>query len=158
VGGKILGGGSVTGIMSYQSGTPIQVGINNNLALFNSKQMPDMVTGTNPKATWSGKFDPNRDVFLNINAFKAPAANTFGNAPAVLNTRVFPNLNENFGLMKRTAIREQVNLEFRFEMFNAFNRVIFGGPNANFSDPFNFGKVTGSAGGRTAQFALKLNY
>lgn len=156
--GKAVGGWSVTGILTYQSGTPIAVGINNNLLLFNSKQMPDVVAGVNPQASWSGKFDPNRDLFLNINAFKAPAPNTYGNAPSVMNTRVFPNYNENFGIMKRTVIKEQINLEFRFEMFNAFNRVIFGGPNANFSDPFNFGKVTGSGGGRNGQFALKLNY
>ncbi len=49
-------------------------------------------------------------------------------------------------------------MEFRFETFNAFNRVIFGGPNANISDPTNFGKVTSSGGGRNSQFALKLNY
>ena len=156
--GKVLGGWSLTGILTYQSGVPIGVGINNNLLLFNSKQMPNMVTGVDPKATWTGKFDPNRDLFLNIKAFTAPAPNTFGNAPALLNTRVFPSLNENLGIMKRTVIKEQVNLEFRYEMFNALNRVIFGGPNANFSDPFNFGKVTSSGGGRNSQFALKLNY
>ncbi len=121
--------------------------------------MPDIVSGVNPMNTWSGKFDPNKNLYLNSNAFKTPAPFTIGNAPTVLNVRVFPSLNENLGLMKRTYIKERLNVEFRFEMFNAFNRTVLGGPATNVSDPFNFGKVTSQANGpRTAQFAMKLNY
>ena len=62
-------------------------------------------------------------------------------------------------MMKRTRFTESINLEFRFEMFNAFNRVRFAGPATNFSDSFNFGKVTSQANGpRTGQFALKFNF
>jgi hypothetical protein len=76
-----------------------------------------------------------------------------------LNVRVFPGLNENFGIIKRTVIKEQMNIEFRFEMFNAFNRVRFGGPSSNVSDPINYGKISGQANGaRVGQFALKFNY
>ena len=157
--GKVLQGWEVNGILSYQSGTPIGVGVNNQLPLFSSRNMPDIVSGVNPMNTWSGKFDPNKNLYLNSNAFKTPAPFTIGNAPTVLNVRVFPSLNENLGLMKRTYIKERLNVEFRFEMFNAFNRTVLGGPATNVSDPFNFGKVTSQANGpRTAQFAMKLNY
>jgi len=72
--------------------------------------------------------------------------------------RVFPSYNEDFGIMKRTYIKEQMNIEFRFEMFNAFNRHIFGGPATNFSELPTFGKVTSASSGRRGQFALKFNF
>ena len=53
----------------------------------------------------------------------------------------------------------RINLEFRFEMFNAFNRVRFGNPASNVSDPVNFGRVTSQSNApRQGQFALKLNF
>ena len=106
--------------------TPIGVGVNNTLPLFNSRNLPNMVPGVDPKLDTSN-FDPARDLYLNIKAFQTPAPFTFGNAPSLLNVRAFPSYNEDFGIMKRTYIREQMNIEFRFEMFNAFNRHIFGG-------------------------------
>jgi hypothetical protein len=52
-----------------------------------------------------------------------------------------------------------MNFEFRFEMFNAFNRHIFGAPAlTNFSDLTTFGKVVSASGGRRGQFALKFNF
>ena len=62
------------------------------------------------------------------------------------------------GITKRTYMTETVNVEFRFEMFNAFNRHRLGGIRNNVSDPFNFGKVTGAGGNRQGQFALKINF
>jgi Carboxypeptidase regulatory-like domain len=157
VAGKILGGWQINGIMSYQSGTPIGVTINNTLPLFNSRNLPSMVPGVDPKLP-KENFDPARDLLLNIGAFSTPAPLTFGNAPSLLNVRNFPSYNEDFGIMKRTYIREAMNVEFRFEMFNAFNRHIFGSVQTNVSDPFNFGKITSASGGRVGQFALKFNF
>ncbi|MBC8166927.1 MAG: TonB-dependent receptor, partial [Bryobacteraceae bacterium] len=126
--GKVIGGWQLTGVLSYQSGTPIGVGVNNTLPLFNSRNLPNTVAGVDP--TFSKKdFDPARNVLLNAAAFQSPAAFTFGNAGSVLpNARTFNTYNEDFGILKRTRFTESINLELRFEMFNAFNRVIFGGP------------------------------
>ena len=105
-------------------------------------------------------FDPAKNLLLNINAFRAPAPFTYGNAGSILpNARNFRSLNEDFGLMKRTSFMERVILEFRFELFNAFNRVVFGGPATNVSDAFNFGRVTSQANGpRVGQLAVKLTF
>jgi hypothetical protein len=104
-------------------------------------------------------FDPHKDVYLNINAFQAPLPFSYGNAPAVLNVRGFPLFNEDLGIMKRTYIKESANVEFRFEMFNAFNRVRFGSPATNVSNPFNFGQVGGQANTpRRAQAVLRVNF
>ncbi len=158
--GKIIGGWQLNGIVSYQSGHPIQIGYNNTLPLFNSGNTPNSVAGQKVELVSKSGFDPAKQVLLNINAFSNPAPFTFGSSGQVLpNARDFPNYNEDFGLMKRTFFTESINLEFRFELFNAFNRVIFGGPATNFSDPSNFGKVTGQANSpRNGQFALKLNF
>jgi Carboxypeptidase regulatory-like domain len=157
VAGKILGGWQINGIMSYQSGTPISAGVNNNLPLFNDRNLPNVVPGVNPKFDTSN-FDPAQDLYLNVKAFAEPAPFTYGNAASILNVRTFPSYNEDFGIMKRTVIHEDMNIEFRFEMFNAFNRHIFGAPSSNVSDPFSFGKITSASGGRQGQFALKFNF
>ena len=154
---KILGGWQINGIMAYQSGTPIGVGVNNALPLFNSRNLPNMVQGVNPKLDTSN-FDPATDLYLDAKAFQTPAPFTFGNAPTILNVRAFPSYNEDLGIMKRTYIKEQMNIEFRFEMFNAFNRHIFAAPAANFSDLPTFGKITSASAGRRGQFALKFNF
>ena len=157
--GKIIGGWQVNGILSYQAGAPIGVGINNTLPLFNSRNLPDIVQGVNPNLPREN-FDPAKNLLLNINAFRAPAPFTYGNAGSILpNSRNFRSLNEDFGLMKRTSFMERVILEFRFELFNAFNRVVFGGPATNVSDAFNFGRVTSQANGpRVGQLAVKLTF
>ena len=60
--------------------------------------------------------------------------------------------------MKRTTIKEQMNLEFRCEMFNVFNRVRFTTPDFNLLSP-GFGTVGGQANSpRVIQFALKFNF
>lgn len=158
--GKLIGGWQVNGILNYQSGEPIGVGVNNTLPLFNSRNLPNVVAGVSPILADKGSFDPAKDLLLNSRAFTEPAPFTFGNAPSLLsNARTFNNYNEDFGIMKRTYFTEAINVEFRFEMFNAFNRVRFASPATNLSDPFNFGKVTSQANSpRTSQFALKFNF
>ncbi len=70
-----------------------------------------------------------------------------------------------FNLAKRIKFTETANLEFRWEVFNAFNNVNFNVPVARFFDPAtnnidrNFGKVTRTIGEpRLMQFALKINF
>jgi hypothetical protein len=63
-------------------------------------------------------------------------------------------------MMKRTTIRESLNIEFRFEAFNVFNRVQFSGGNTSYS-PENpaFGLTGGQANlPRLCQATLKVNF
>lgn len=59
-------------------------------------------------------------------------------------------------LLKNTSVSERLKLQFRWEMYNAFNKVEFGGPDMN-PNSITFGCACGlSQGARTMQFGLKL--
>ena len=63
-----------------------------------------------------------------------------------------------FNLSKRTAINDEVELEFRWEVFNAFNNVNFGLPSSDIRGT-SFGQVTNTVtGSRVMQFAMKFNF
>jgi hypothetical protein len=171
--GKIMGGWRVTGIAQYQSGSPLNVVADNTLPgqLGGDFLRANVVAGV-PKRTKvsPGDFDPARDRWINAEAFSIPAPFTLGNGPRFnSDLRGFAYLNEDLGLGKRTHITENVNVDFRVEFFNAFNRVVFGGPAGNpflsgavgnnLSDPTTFGKVGSQANlPRQIQFGLKINY
>ncbi len=63
-------------------------------------------------------------------------------------------------LLKTTKLTETKSLEFRFEVFNAFNHTQFFGPttvDGNFNDP-TFGHVINADAPRICQAALKLHF
>jgi hypothetical protein len=70
-----------------------------------------------------------------------------------------PGLNNwDIAILKDTAIREAMNLEFRAEFFNAFNHAQFGQPDGNVDDQATntFGLITTANPPRIMQFSLKL--
>ncbi len=63
-----------------------------------------------------------------------------------------------FNLTKRTKITETTDVEFRWEVFNAFNNVNFGNPSTDIFST-SFGQTTTTiTNPRLMQFALKLNF
>ncbi|MBO0800504.1 MAG: hypothetical protein J2P31_16925, partial [Blastocatellia bacterium] len=63
-----------------------------------------------------------------------------------------------FSLTKSWPIRERVKMQFRAEVYNAWNNVNFNAPN---TDPTNsaFGTITSTSGdARNWQFAFKLTF
>jgi hypothetical protein len=65
---------------------------------------------------------------------------------------------EDFSAFKNIFLHSESRyLQFRAEFFNIFNRVDFGGPATNVSNPLTFGIISGQANTpRIIQFALKL--
>jgi hypothetical protein len=113
-------------------------------------------------------FNPAIDKWYNRAAFTDPNSNvtvasglpySFGDKPAYQsNDRSFPYYEEDFGLIKRTPIKEGVGLQFRAETFNAFNRTVFGGPD---SSPYDvgFGEVSSQNNSpRAIQLTLRLEF
>ncbi|MGH9665065.1 MAG: TonB-dependent receptor domain-containing protein, partial [Bryobacteraceae bacterium] len=142
---KVLGGWSLSAFGTYGSGYPLPiVTVNTNSLAFTGGLRPNL-TGEPLRAdTGSGGFDPNRDYYLNPAAFANPAPLTFGNAPAYLNVRQPFLINESFGIFKQIRIVERVTTQFRVEMTNPLNRVVFGAPTTDLSST-SFGKVGSQA-------------
>ncbi len=166
--GKLVGGWEIAGIHEYQSGGIVNsafggsLQVANNIPAFGQVLRPNVVAGQPKKATWSGKFDPAKDLYLNPNAFTIPAPFTFGNAARnYSDMRGFAYLNEDISIIKRTYFGEVRNLEFRVDFFNPFNRHVFASYaiGNNPSQPAAYGKVGGQSNlPREIQFALRLHF
>jgi hypothetical protein len=156
---RVLGGWKITGLHMYSSGTPISVITNNTLPLFNPSLRPNVVSSNVRTNISAGDYDPGRgDLWLNPAAFANPAPYTFGNAPRYLgNARIAARLSESFGVLKDTRFQERYNLQFRMEMTNPLNRVVWGGPVSNFASA-SFGRIGSAGGARQIQFGLKLYF
>ena len=66
--------------------------------------------------------------------------------------------NEDFSIIKRTRLFESRAIVFKAELFNAFNRHVFGRPDAGPKDGTfgaNFGTVNGP---RNVQFTLRFDF
>jgi len=97
--------------------------------------------------------------WYNIDCYPLPAPLHFGNAGK--NILEGPGAVEaDFSLRKVFNITESKNLEFRFEMFNAFNHPVFALPDRFIDDgPGAAGVITSTVvPSRQLQFALKLHF
>jgi hypothetical protein len=156
IAGKLAGGWQLTGIHQYQSGRPVSLTANNTLPIFNSALRPDVIPGVSRTLEVS---DPLADQWINRAAFAVPTGLRLGTA-----ARAYSDLrgqgfsNESFGLIKKTPISEGINLTFRAEFFNAFNRTVFALPVGNVSAG-NFGRVSSQSNApRQGQLALRLDF
>jgi len=99
--------------------------------------------------------------WFNTAAFSAAPSFTYGNAPRYMGQiRYSPGNNWNLTIAKRFSLFESLRIQFRAEMYNAFNHVRFGRPDTNITDQ-GFGLVTGEAPGagpRIVQMALRLQF
>jgi hypothetical protein len=82
---------------------------------------------------------------------------TIGNAPRTVCCG--PGINNwEIAFLKITPLSERFKLEFRGELFNAFNHAQFFQPDGNFTDGSDFGRVKRARDPRLIQFALKLSF
>jgi hypothetical protein len=148
----ILGGWQWSGILTAKSGLPLSINpATNNTGGFGFNQRPDLVAGVNPVAQ-------NQSIthWINPAAFAQPAAFTFGDAPRFLsNLRAPKFFNYDMGIEKWWGLGEARRIQFRFEMFNAFNHPNFFEPDTNLGDS-NFGTITSAYPARSVQFGGKF--
>jgi carboxypeptidase family protein len=140
---KMLGGWAVSGIITLQSGMPINVTTELALPAIGPIR-PNVVTGQSlygPDHS-RGSFNPNTNQYINPSAFTAPPPFTFGDAPAYFDSlRSFGLRDWDVALMKKFPINERISLNFKGEFFNVLNTVNFGAPNSDINSP-GFGKIT----------------
>ena len=152
----IVGGWQVSGIFRWTSGLPLRFSAPDNVFAFGGAQYPDV---TNLKGA---KLDQKTiDRWFNTSVFAQPASYTFGNAPRWFSNIRYDNTNNwDLALAKNWQIMESIRIQFRAEMFNAYNRVQFGRANTTFGSAA-FGTVGGTAPGagpRNVQFGLRLAF
>ncbi|HZO99330.1 MAG TPA: carboxypeptidase regulatory-like domain-containing protein [Terriglobia bacterium] len=158
VGSRVLGSWEFTGIWTAESGTPFSIGggcngSNNSGTLIGGDRAD--LTGQpfnvhqGSKAQWLQNY-------FNRAAFQCNAAGTFGNSARNLMAGPGQN-NFDLGVFKNFPIKEHYNIQFRWEMFNAFNRVWFSNPNTCVTCGTSFSQITGQRNSpRIMQAALKF--
>jgi hypothetical protein len=145
---KVWGGWQLSGITTIETGMPVNITIQGDVAGTGvGGQRPNVVGDPLLNAhTVSRWFNPA--------AFAVPAAGTFGNLGR--DAIVGPGANNwDFSAQKYFAFTERVKLQYRAEMFNAPNHVSFWSM-ATTVGASNFGQVTGAMDPRTFQMVLKL--
>lgn len=135
-----LGGFQIGGIVRYESGRPISIVSNLGTLNRTGRSSRDAVSLA-PGLTWEGvrsQIGVRRDPSGQILYFPANFADNFVNPqPGTLGSLgrglvQGPSFfTTDFSVIKRTAITENQNVEFRAEFFNVFNNVNFNIPIAN---------------------------
>src|SRR5579875_1002447 len=157
---KMLGGWTMDGIATFQSGFPFTPQLS-----FNPSNNGDTRNPVRP--SWNPAFTgkvilggPNR--YFDPDAFVVPPNGTYGNVGR--DTLTGPGLATlDLALLKNTHIFEKVSLQFRGEFFNVLNRANFNTPNtivftsASGVPSSAAGVITStSTSSRQVQFGLKL--
>jgi hypothetical protein len=155
-----VGGWQVSGIVTMESGVPINIGISGGQGgngLPNATNRPDKVGSiTYPQAAVPGKQQGIQ--YINPAAFALPALGAFGNLGH--NALRAPGRdNWNLSLFKSFVFSETrgSRLEFRVETFNTFNHTQFHDVSNNFGSS-NFGQFTSAWDPRIMQLGLKLYF
>ena len=166
---RLTQGWQIQGITRFSTGFPIQLNQGSDdvsLAGSSATDMPDRV---GPVVKWDPRkqnttcpsFDPNNPSTTGYGCYFLPSAfapnttlGTFGTA----NRRFFhgPGFNNtDFGITKRTTIKENFAFDLRFEFFNIFNHAQFKNPSGDINSS-DFGVVTSARDPRIGQVSAKF--
>ncbi|HET7697548.1 MAG TPA: carboxypeptidase regulatory-like domain-containing protein [Vicinamibacterales bacterium] len=157
--GRTLGGWQISGSTFMRTGTPLWVTRTADIAGVGDafaqpyNQNGDPMDGANGQFSQGAAADQN--FWFNPQAFSAPAAGTFGNAPR--NGIYGPGQYQwDIAVFKNFAVRSGHTLQFRAEIFNFINHPNWSNPN---TDPTStsFGRVTGKDNARR-DVQLSLRY
>jgi hypothetical protein len=152
-----IGGWQTQGIVQWDSGTPVVLaspGNNTHIGTFAQRPL------------WSGQdakiSDPTLNRWFNTSVFSQLPNFMIGNAPRTIPDVRVPGISNwdlSFFKNNHFGTDGRFNLQFRVEMFNAFNHPWFGAPDANVNDGARFGTITGMASDyspRNIQLAVKF--
>jgi hypothetical protein len=119
---------------------------------------PDRIGDGNLDSGSMGDLIRGRMPIFDRTAFALPASNRgfYGNSARYVLTGP-GNVTWNMGVHKNWALTEEARMQFRWEMFNAFNRANFNNPTTNIQSG-DFGLVTTAQAGRSMLFGLRLDF
>jgi len=150
----LLGGWQANAIISLHSGTPVNItsGTDSNMDGVNNDR-PNQ-TG-NPSVTHTRT--STNEAWFGSTAFQTAPSGTYGNVGR--NSLIGPGyINSDLSFFRLFPIYNESQLQFRAELFNAFNHANLNSPNGNLASGSGFGKITSATVGRIAQFGLKLSF
>ncbi len=159
-GDRMFGGWELSGITTFSGGLPYDIFTATDTAHTGQQQRPDY----NPAGTPLPVLNPRTQTGPNLGFFSdAPwgSAGTLGR-----NHFYGPGVNNwDMVLQKTLSLSERVNLQFRTESYNLFNRAQFLQPDNLTFDTQTFGQSTsearrqdGTTGARQIQFGMKLTF
>jgi hypothetical protein len=154
----------ISGIASFISGAPSGISLSTTTGL----DIPGGGDGVRPLVTGNAiipKSDRTLLHYFDTSVFAIPAIGTAGNAPRDVVRGPGTN-NFDMTLFKNFPIRDRVNVQLRFEAFNAFNHTQFSGMNttAQFNPATGqqvnaaFGTLTAARGARVGQASLRVRF
>jgi len=155
--GLVAGGWQTNGIVTLQSGGPLNIGNGVDISRTGIGQDRVNIIG-NPKLPSDRPKAERLLRWFNTQAFQEPAAGTFGTLGR--NTERGPGLAAlDFSAFKNFVLpwSEGHKIEFRGEFFNLFNRANFGNPNTTRINAL-FGRITSAGDPRIVQLGLRYSF
>jgi hypothetical protein len=169
---RLTQGWQIQGITRFATGFPIQLNQGSDDISLSGSSTTDMPNRVGPVVKWDPRkqnttcpsYDPTADdpsktgygCYFLPSAFEANTTfGTFGTA----NRRFFhgPGFNNtDFGITKRTQIKENFAFDLRFEFFNIFNHAQFKNPSGDINNSGGFGVVTNARDPRIGQVSAKF--
>jgi len=154
----VVGGWSISAILTFQSGTPLTLALAD-ARLADGSQRPDVICSQLSTGISYHQAAATGQAILNASCFADPGDQVPGNAP-----RYFSNLRSNgihnadLSFSKEFAIREGMKLQLRGEFFNFTNTPRFAAPDTLFGDS-TFGMVTSTLGSpRHTQIGVRFEF
>jgi hypothetical protein len=154
----IVGGWSISTIVTFQSGTPLTLALAD-ARLADGSQRPDIVCSQLSTGISYHQAAATGEPMLNASCFADPGDQIPGNAP-----RYFSNLRSNgihnadLSFSKEFVIREGMKLQLRGEFFNLTNTPRFAPPDTFLGDS-TFGMVTSTLGSpRHTQIGVRFEF
>jgi hypothetical protein len=166
LGDALLGGWSITPVITLQSGFPIGVSQNQpgQPFLFGNGLRPNIVPGQDflvpGDITDRITASTTDNLYLNKAAFVQAATNTFGNAPRILPGVVSPwRNNVDLGIGKAVRTGGGTSASVRFEVLNVFNTVQWAAMASSQVGNSTFGQITTQANNmRMVQFTVRFAF
>jgi len=168
--GELLGGWAVAGVVTIQAGHFLTAQLFNGNSVYGNFTDRASLTGACTPSQYvnSGSVKSHLNNYINASCFTLPAVfssddpNALGFGDSGIGSFKGPGQNNwDMSLLKEFPlrwVREDANLEFRAEFFNAFNHTQFADPDSNFGDS-TFGQISGtSVNPRLIQLALKFSF
>jgi hypothetical protein len=158
----VVAGWQISGVTIIQSGSPVNATLSSDRANIGitGLQRPDLIGAIpelNCQPNTAGATDVARRQLINCfdaAAFALPAQFTFGNSSRnILRGPKFSSTDLSF--MKNVPVGGAMQFQVRVEIYNVFNQVNYGNPNASFGSAA-FGTITAAGAMRQVQLGGKL--